>query len=562
MDNDNKIKNKMSNMNLPVELIDDAQIKKDIDLFLPEEMRPARVQKPSTYDIETEYAKTKKNKSHYILWLMLATIFVAVLVTFCVSKYVEHMNNSIAVNIDVFDDLNLRNLLDTASQTQASYDAAVKEKSELSASMQYELSLAEQRRDTDLHTLTSLRLDSKKEINRRTAEIHSAYDEEIKAVHEKYDVKISTQESLIAQYKEQLDQYDNSKIEQAQIIDSTKQLYEIEKSQMKESHEKEITALRTQIQDEQKAAVERQMKAVTEVTQKYQKEIDGLDPVIKGKDLIVEKAKRLEGNSTYVPDQFTKELTTQASSDYVASLKKAAEGYGNFNDAKKIVAAIPQKHSIPSFVNAMSQYAYNVGTVLTNASVTEVNRFAVIVDNCKLQIADLNVEIAGYKSDIANLHVEIDGYKNDIAQLNVSLEESKKETANVKQMLDDTQRTVRNLKDEKAAVEKDRSNLFTYLETICIENKRDGLLLALPVNGKAQIYLSNAARDYFVNPMYEGMTVYAQIKRGKNSKVTTCTVIAQAGNYYCVLDDAAAVSKLKSEDWIGVTSVALPDDKK
>ena len=100
------------------------------------------------------------------------------------------------------------------------------------------------------------------------------------------------------------------------------------------------------------------------------------------------------------------------------------------------------------------------------------------------------------------------------------------------------------------------------IETICIENKRDGLLLALPVNGKAQIYLSNAARDYFVNPMYEGMTVYAQIKRGKNSKVTTCTVIAQAGNYYCVLDDAAAVSKLKSEDWIGVTSVALPDDKK
>lgn len=561
MDNDNKVKKVMSNMNLPVELVDDAQIKKDIDLFLPEDMRPARVQKPSTYDIETEYSKTKKNKNHYILWLMLATIFVGVLVTFCVSRYVEHKNKSIAVNIDVFEDLNLRNLLDTASQTQASYDAAVKEKSELSASMQYELSQAEQRRDSDLHTLNSLRLDSKKEINRRSAAIYTAYDEEIKAVHEKYDVKISTQESLIAQYKEQLDQYDNSKIEQAQIIDSTKQLYEIEKSQMNEAHEKEIASLRNQIQEEQKNAVERQMKAVTEVTQKYQKEIDGLDPVIKGKDIIIEKARRLDGNSSYVTEQFTKTLSSQASLEYVDSLKKAAEGYTNFDDAKKIVAAIPQKHSIPFFVNAMSQYAYNVGTVLTNASVAEVNRFSVIVDNCKMQIADLNVEIAGYKSDIANLHTEIEGYKNDIAQLNVSLEESKKETANVKQMLDDTQRTVRNLKDEKSAVEKDRANLFAYLETICIENKRDGLLLALPVNGKAQIYLSVAARDYFVNPMYEGMVVNAQVKRGKNSKITTCKLIAQGGNYYCILDNPAMVSKLKSEDWVAVVSVELPGEK-
>lgn len=565
MDNDNKI----SNMNLPVELVSDEQIRKDINLFLPEEMRPMHAEPPKTYDIETEYAKTKNNKSHYILFLMLATIFVGVLLTFCVSKYVEHQNESIAVNIDVFEDLNLRNLLDTASQTQASYDSALKEKSELDASLKYELSQAEQKRDADLHTLKSMNLDSRAEINRRTTVIEAEYSNKVAQLHEEYDVKISAQESLVQQYKEQLDQYDNAKIEQAQIIDSTKQLYEIEKSQINEAHQKEIAAMRKQIEDEQKAAMDRQMKAVTEVTNKYTKEIDGLDPVIKGKDLVLERAKRLEGNNAYKPETFTKELSSQASADYTNSLEEASKGYANFAEAKKIVAAIPQKHSIPNFVNAMSQYAYNVGTVLTKASVAEVNRFSVIVDNCKATIADLTLdlsnarkEIEGLNTKIDGLNTEIEGYKGNIEELKTSLEQSRSETASVKSQLESSQATVSSIKAEKAAVEKDRAFLNAYLETVCVENKRDGLLLELPSGGKAQVYLSVAARDYFVNPLYDGMTVEGQVKRGKNSKVAACTVTTKDGKYYVTVTDAKALEKIKSEDWVAITSVALPGSKK
>ncbi len=565
MDNDNKI----SNMNLPVELVSDDQIRKDINLFLPEEMRPVHAQPPKTYDIETEYAKTKNNKSHYILFLMLATIFVGVLITFCVSKYVEHQNESIAVNIDVFEDLNLRNLLDTASQTQASYDAALKEMSELEATLKYELSQAEQKRDADLHTLKSMNLDSRSEINKRTASIETEYSNKVTALHEEYDVKISTQQSLVDQYKEQLAEYDSAKIEQAQIIDSTKQLYEIEKSQMNEAHQKEIEAMRRQIEEEQKAAMDRQMKAVTEVTEKYTKEIDGLDPVIKGKDLILERAKRLEGNNSYTTSSFTKELSSQASAEYKKSLDDAEKGYSNFTDAKKIVAAIPQKHSIPSFVNAMSQYAYNIGTVLTKASVTEVNRFSVIVDNCRATIADLSIQLTDCRNEIASLNTKIDGlnteiegYKGNIADLESSLEQSKNETANVRSQLEASQNTVSNLKQEKAGVEKDKAFVESFLETVCIENKRDGLLLELPSSGKAQIYLTVAARDYFVNPMYEGMVVSGLVKRGKNSKVTACTITIKGGKYYCTIDDPKGIEKVKSEDWVSITQVAYPGEKK
>lgn len=583
MDNDNKI----SNMNLPVQLIKDEEIRNDINLFLPEEMRPAHAEPPKTYDIETEYAKTKKNKSHYILFLMLATIFVGVLLTFCVSKYVEHQNEKIAVNIDVFDDLNLRNLLDVASQTQASYDAAVKAKSELDASLKYELNQAEQKRNADLHTLKSMNLDSKAEINKRSSAIEIEYKNKVEEIHQNYDLKISAQESLIDQYKSQLAEYDNAKIEQAQIIDSTKQLYEIEKAQMNEAHQRELEALRAQVEVEQSAAMSRQMDAVTEVTDKYIKEIDGLDPVITGKDSILKNAENLEGSTEYDPLTIAQNLSSQASSDYIKSLEAAYEGYENFAEAKKVVSSIPQKHSIPSFVNAMSKYAYNIGTVLTKASVAEVNRFSIIVDNCRGTIADLhgqlgecrneidnlNIQISslygeidGYKGNISELETTIEDYKGNIVELESKIEDVKQETENVKKTyeakLEDTIRTMNGIKDEKTSVEKDRSFLNSYLEDICIENKRDGLLLELPSGGKAQIYLINADRDYFKNPMYKGMVVSGFVKRGKNSKVTACTIIEKDGKYYCDIPDAKAIEKIKRDDWIGVASVALPGAKK
>src|SRR5574344_1748623 len=140
MDNDNKVDKKMHQHN-------------EVLLFLKDELQPLSHDKPHSYDLETEYAKTRKNKSSYI-WVVMALSFVVVgLVTFGISRLVDYNNDKIKVSIDVFDDLNLRNLLDIVSQTKAKQDGATREMSELQAELSYGQKQAEQKRAADLYTL-------------------------------------------------------------------------------------------------------------------------------------------------------------------------------------------------------------------------------------------------------------------------------------------------------------------------------------------------------------------------------------------------------------------------
>src|SRR5574344_2354308 len=132
MGNDNKMKIAMKKEK--TEILPDTmsnEHRSEVMLFLKDELQPLSHDKPHAYDLTAEYAKTKKNKSPFI-WVLMALCFVvAIIATYGISKYVDYQNNHIKVSIDVFNDLNLRNLLDIVSQTKGQHDDAVKEKSEL-----------------------------------------------------------------------------------------------------------------------------------------------------------------------------------------------------------------------------------------------------------------------------------------------------------------------------------------------------------------------------------------------------------------------------------------------
>ena len=202
MDNDNKIK------------MSDDDEKKVVHLFLQDELQPLSQEKPHSYNLETEYAKTKKNKSPFIWILMILCFLLAGLFAFAMSRYVDYTNNNISINIDSFDDLNLKNLLDIVSQTKSQYDTAVNDKSELEANLNNSLQQAERKRDADLFTLQSLKLSSKENLKRKNI-INTEYKTTVQNLHDKYDVQISTKQGLIDQYQKQLAEYDSSKVEQA-----------------------------------------------------------------------------------------------------------------------------------------------------------------------------------------------------------------------------------------------------------------------------------------------------------------------------------------------------------
>ena len=128
MDNDNKIDSSvLDNENTAV-----PEEKGDVLLFLQEEIMPLRKKKVvTTYDLEKEYAKTRKNKNLSVWIVLLLTVVGVVLATWAIISGFSVNSRNIEVSLDAFEDLNLRNLFDALSKTQDLYEKAAKTKAEL-----------------------------------------------------------------------------------------------------------------------------------------------------------------------------------------------------------------------------------------------------------------------------------------------------------------------------------------------------------------------------------------------------------------------------------------------
>ena len=193
MDNDNKI-----------DTFDDSkQESKEVSLFLQEELIPLKKKKTlTTYNLEKEYAKTKKNRNYSIWIIMAITVAAVVLATWLTISGLSAKNNKLQVSLESFEDLNLRNLFDALSKTQDLYEKAAKAKAELEASLESRLTQAKRNKDVDFANLSKMKLARKQRLEKE-AEIIKRYNSIVFQAHEDLDEKLKAAELELKQYEEQ-----------------------------------------------------------------------------------------------------------------------------------------------------------------------------------------------------------------------------------------------------------------------------------------------------------------------------------------------------------------------
>lgn len=251
---------------------------KEVALFLGDDLKKFNKRTAKPYDLETEYAKTKKNHQT-LVWILLIFCFVFVGVgTFITVKSVSDSNEKISVNIDTFSDLNLKELLNMVGTSQNSYDEAVRTKENLEAMLQNDLDSAKRKRENDNFTLKSISFYTKKsEIESRQKKINDDYKNAVNAAHQKYDPQIAKTEEEIKKFENQINGYDQTMVLQARkaesAIDSQKQLNDMKFKMQVEKSQKQANELRKQLADEQTRAKEEMQKAVDEVQRTYQAQI-------------------------------------------------------------------------------------------------------------------------------------------------------------------------------------------------------------------------------------------------------------------------------------------------
>ena len=120
------------------------QIHKEVMLFLGKELeRIHQTSNEQTYDIQKEYAKSKKNHSPFSALMLIGCFVVVLALAFLMTRIISSNNEEITVSVEEFDDLNLKNLLNTVGAAQTNYDNAVKERAAIEADMSVKLKAAE-----------------------------------------------------------------------------------------------------------------------------------------------------------------------------------------------------------------------------------------------------------------------------------------------------------------------------------------------------------------------------------------------------------------------------------
>ncbi len=356
-----------------------------VSLFLGEELKRIKAADfDNSYNIIDEYAKTQKNYDTKP-WILLGLSFLlSILITIGVTFFVSYSNKRIAIKIDTFDDLNLRNLLDMVSRTQSLYEESLKQKAYLEAAFASELKQAEQKRDTDYYTVNSMSsVSDDATIAKRRWQIKNEYDKTVALLHDKYDVEIQKSDNEVKMYQQALSEYDSNQIEQAQkeaaAMNSQKQLYEIETKKLKDKYEKTIEELRLTIEAMQASNTKAQRNAVQSISAIYQKRIAEIDPVIEDDfaDMIISECSENQYTS-FAPDNYMTDKNEK--SLFASRLKSVQNDFEHFNYIADKVLLIPWEHNTLSYIEAMKTLSHRMCFDMTRTA-HQLNQSVVYLSN-------------------------------------------------------------------------------------------------------------------------------------------------------------------------------------
>ncbi len=224
MDNDNKIK--------------PPAVRGTSD-FLKED--PAlQVSKVQLYSLDSEFAKTKNNKSLAFYLLFIGFLCVVIGGTIFLTIYIQNLNQRMEIKISDFDELNLKDLLNASRKNYG--DLLQLKQDVLTLKQQMKGDLAQAQIDVN----NSIKLIKEKGLSpddENTA-IKQANDEgskKIAAVRDNYQSQIDKKQNEINLIQKNLGQYDQKMMDAAkkseQVLEDTQKLSELELNKQKKIYE-------------------------------------------------------------------------------------------------------------------------------------------------------------------------------------------------------------------------------------------------------------------------------------------------------------------------------------
>jgi hypothetical protein len=376
--------------------------KKETALFLKEDaLSRIRDSVSDMYDLKTEYAKTAKNRSWFVILLIGGTVIITAFLSWIVSGAINNQMREISVNIESFEDLNLKNILDLASRVETNYQNALYERMAIEGRWDVEISALETAAESERYKIRSLSL-SPQETLKRLSVIDRGLKHDIQQVNERYTGQIQELDVKIAEYSKQLASFDSDRIEQAQemqrIADAEALRFQHEKEELIARYEGQLAIYRDMFTEAQQEGLKTQSGSLDEVVARYMAEIASLDPTLRDEEaaLILEQSLppfATQPMSHETPEMFAPENGQQP------LFARMNEDYGKMEYLTQQVLTIPWKNNTPDYIRGMS---YLFFTSMHDIG-TEVSLLA---DRMEKQKAAFEAQIASLSHQVDSLIVE------------------------------------------------------------------------------------------------------------------------------------------------------------
>lgn len=241
-------------------MVDDNEIRQVVrsrsERFL-DEARKATRKDGQVYDLEMEFARTRKNRSFRVALVTLATIAGLVFASLVVTGIIRHQTAAMPVEVKPFEDLNLGDLLDTAKKSEADLEQAKLDLSRLQAAEKTALQAIDHDLAASLEAITA-RNYPKADEKKRKAQATAQAEAQKRAVRARYDGEIADAKERVASIQATIDSFDKRFSEQTrkqqEVLDSQARLFDLEKRDLIATYSGKIDDLETALASEQQSA--------------------------------------------------------------------------------------------------------------------------------------------------------------------------------------------------------------------------------------------------------------------------------------------------------------------
>lgn len=391
-----------------------------VQLFLKDNLLSIKQETQQGYNLDEEFAKTRKNRDHFVVAIVIAVVILVGLLSWFITSKISESSRNVKVDIAVFEDINLKNVLDLAKKAQDTLDAATQDRVDAESGQRSDAASLQVQKKSELDILATRKM-SDGDRAAQTQKITASYAAKEKKLAASYKAKLADIDARIAAAQKQVQSFDKKRVDEARaqkkMLDNQQDLFELEKKKMKDSYEKEIADLR-----ERNAVIENEntklkTDQVKQLIEEYQGKIATLDPVFND-DVAASYISRVQAYAD--PSQPWRSLPDKIpagigydSGDF-ATLR---DGYAGVNLLLSKVSGIPYENDVGPYVKSARKIALlagSAGEAMLKASFAQI-------DAERDKRAAVETELSGVKDDLAGAKAELAQAKQSSDTLSQSL---------------------------------------------------------------------------------------------------------------------------------------------